>query len=168
MTANLTMPDGTTFEIIESAEETKGERVVFEIIMAPGALGPPRHYHPEQHESWTVLSGELSIQLGREWHTLREGDSRTIPPGTVHTLRNRSTQPLRFRDRHEPALDFQEYIEDLARLTASGRVNLKDPRTLIRFATVLHGHRQTQLSASRAQRRLESALAIVGRGLGPA
>lgn len=160
----LTMPDGTAFSIVESVADSDGERVEFEVTMAPGALGPPRHFHPAQQESWTVLSGELSIQLDREWHTLRSGESRTIPAHTVHTLRNRSTQPVRFRDRHEPALDFQDYIEDLDQLRVSGRVtSQRGLRALAYFATVLHARRTTQLSASPAQRVAESALAIIGR-----
>jgi quercetin dioxygenase-like cupin family protein len=163
----LTMPDGTTFEVVESATGTRGERVEFEITMAPGALGPPRHFHPAQEESWAVVSGELSIQLDREWHVLREGDGRSIPPGTVHTLRNRSAGPVRFRDRHAPALDFQDYIEDLDRLRASGRVTgRRGLAPLVHFATVLRAHRTTQLSASRAQRLLESWLASAGRRIG--
>jgi quercetin dioxygenase-like cupin family protein len=157
----LTMPDGTSFEIIEPVAQSDRQRVQFEITMAPGALGPPRHFHPDQHESWTVISGELSIQLDRDWHVLREGESRTIPPGTVHTLRNRSTQPVRFRDRHEPALDFQDYIENLARIGPIGSSSRL--RMLIRFATILHAHRTTQISASPTQRLLESAFAILGR-----
>jgi quercetin dioxygenase-like cupin family protein len=55
----LTMPDGTTFEVVESDSESGGARMEFEITMAPDAIGPPRHIHPSQEESWTVLSGEL-------------------------------------------------------------------------------------------------------------
>jgi quercetin dioxygenase-like cupin family protein len=148
----LTMPDGTTFEIVESAADSDGERVEFEVTMAPGALGPPRHFHPAQEEGWTVVSGELSVQFGRKWHVLREGESRSIPPGTVHTLRNRSTEPVRFRDRHAPALDFQDYIQDLDRLRAGGRVTgRRGLRALVAFATILRAHRTTQLSASSPQ-----------------
>ena len=115
---HLTMPDATTLTVVESGSNNGGRQIVFEITMAPGAIGPPRHFHPAQEESWTVHTGELSLLVNNEWWTLTAGESLTIPPGTVHTLTNRSTATVRFHDTHTPALDFQNYIEDLDRLTS--------------------------------------------------
>jgi len=171
MTSNtgdtLTMPDGTSFMILESATDSGGARIEFEITMAPGAIGPPKHFHPRQEESWRVLEGELSVFVDGAWRTLGEGESLSIAPDTVHTLRNRSSGPVRFRDVHEPALDFQDYIESLHRLAAAGRLTSRmTPSTVIHGAMVLREHRTTQLSASRAQRLAETALSAVGRALG--
>ena len=163
----LTIPDGTSFEVIESGSESAGARVEFVITMAPGAMGPPRHIHPDQEESWAVVSGELSVQVDDDWRSLRAGDTLTIPPGTVHTLKNRSKGTVRFRDVHLPALDFQQYIEDLDRLRASGKLSTcMTPRTLIYGAMVLVAHRPMQLSASAPERAAEYLLAIIGRALG--
>jgi quercetin dioxygenase-like cupin family protein len=161
------MPDGTTFLIVESAAASGGERIEFEIAMAPGAMGPPKHFHPQQEESWKVLEGELSVFVDEGWRTLATGESLSIPPGTVHTLRNRSSQGVRFRDVHEPALDFQEYIEELHAQAAAGKLTSRmTPSTLIHGAMVLSQHRTTQLSASRAQRLGETVLSLAGRALG--
>jgi quercetin dioxygenase-like cupin family protein len=162
----LTMPDGTSFSIVESAADSGGKRIEFEITMAPGAMGPPKHFHPRQDESWKVLEGELAVFVEDEWRTLGAGESLSIPPNTVHTLRNRSTGLVRFRDVHEPALDFQDYIEDLHRQAAAGKITSRmTPSTLIHGAMVLHSHRTTQLSASPVQRAAETALSLVGRAL---
>jgi quercetin dioxygenase-like cupin family protein len=163
----LTMPDGTSFSIIESAADSGGKRIEFEITMAPGAQGPPKHFHPRQDESWQVIEGELSVFVEDGWRTLGEGESLSIPPNTVHTLRNRSPGDVRFRDVHEPALDFQEYIEALHRQAAAGRMTSRmTPSTLIHGAMVLRQHRTSQLSASPAQRAAETVLSRVGRALG--
>lgn len=163
----LTLPDGTTFAVVESGSVNGGERIVFEITMAPGAMGPPRHFHPAQEESWTVVEGELSVQVENDWRSIPAGESLSIPPGTVHTLGNRSNGTVRFHDTHVPALDFQQYIEDLDRLAASGCLTSRmTPRTLIYGAMALTGHRPMQLSASAVQRAIESLLASVGRRLG--
>jgi mannose-6-phosphate isomerase-like protein (cupin superfamily) len=163
----LTMPDGTSFVVVESAADSGGRRIEFEITMAPGALGPPKHFHPRQEESWNVLEGELSVFVDEGWRTLGEGESLAIAPNTVHTLRNRSQGVVRFRDVHEPALDFQEYIEALDRLSAAGKITRRmTPSTLIHGAMVLRRHRTTQLSASPAQRAAETVLSLVGRALG--
>jgi quercetin dioxygenase-like cupin family protein len=159
----LTMPDGTSFLIVESAADSGGQRIEFEITMAPGAQGPPKHFHPRQHESWTVLEGELCVFVDDEWRTLAEGKTSSIPPATVHTLRNRSGGVVRFRDVHEPALDFQDYIEALSREASAGTMTDRmTPSTLIHGAMVLRQHRTTQLSASSAQRAAETALSLVG------
>jgi mannose-6-phosphate isomerase-like protein (cupin superfamily) len=161
------VPDGTSFFIIESAADSSGKRIEFEITMAPGALGPPKHFHPSQDESWSVLEGELSVFVEDGWRTLGEGESLSIPANTVHTLRNRSAGVVRFRDVHEPALDFQDYIEALHRQAAAGKITSRmTPSTLIHGAMVLHRHRTTQLSASPAQRAAETVLSLVGRVLG--
>jgi len=163
----LTMPDGTSFCIIESAADSGGRRIEFEITMAPGAQGPPKHFHPRQDESWNVIEGALSVFVDDDWRTLGEGDSLSIPPNTIHTLRNRSSDDVRFRDVHEPALDFQEYIEALHRQTAAGKMTSRmTPSTLIHGAMVLRRHRTTQLSASPAQRMAETVLSGIGQALG--
>ena len=163
----LTMPDGTAFLIVESAAHSDGERIEFEVTMAPGAMGPPKHFHPEQKESWSVLEGELSLLIDHDWRTLVAGESLSIPPNTVHTLRNRSSKAVRFRDIHEPALDFQQYIEELHAQAAAGRITSRMTfRTLIHGAMVLREHRTTQLSASGLQRLGETVLSLAGRALG--
>jgi mannose-6-phosphate isomerase-like protein (cupin superfamily) len=163
----LTVPGGTSFAIIESAADSRGERIEFEISMPPGVPGPPKHFHPRQEESWRVLEGELSVYVNDGWRTLGEGESLSIPPNTVHTLRNRSSRVVRFRDFHQPALDFQDYIEALHRQAAAGRITSRiTPSTLIRGAMILRQHRTTQLSASPVQRAAETALSLVGRALG--
>ena len=163
----LTMPDGSSFFIVESAADSEGRRIEFEITTTPGSMGPPKHFHPCQEESWKVLEGELSVFVDGEWRTLGEGESLSIPPNTVHTLRNRSSGVVRFRDVHEPALDFEDYIETLHRQAAAGKMTSRmTPSTLIHGAMVLHRHRTTQLSASAAQRAAETVLSVVGRALG--
>ena len=162
----LKLPGGTTFEVVVSTVDSDGERIEFEITMPPGAMGPPRHYHPAQQESWQVLEGELSVEVDGEWRPLGAGESLSVAPDTVHTLRNRSAGAVRFRDVHEPALDFQDYIESLARLTAAGHLSDRmTPAGLLYGSMVLRGHRTTQLSAGAVQRAGESALAAIGRAL---
>jgi mannose-6-phosphate isomerase-like protein (cupin superfamily) len=163
----LTLPGGASFVVAKSAAESGGERVELEMTLPPGAAGPPPHFHPRQEEQWHVLAGTLDVQVDGKWRTLREGESATIPAGSVHTLRNRSNEEVRVLDVHIPALDFQDYMEDLHRLTEAGKItSLRNPRSLIYLATVLREHRTTQLTASRAQRAMETVLAGVGRLLG--
>jgi quercetin dioxygenase-like cupin family protein len=161
------LPGGASFRIRQSAAETGGERVELEITHPPGAAGPPLHFHPHQEERWHVVAGTLEVQVDRNWRTLQEGESASILAGQVHTLRNRTNEDVRVLDVHSPALDFQDYMEDLHRLTEAGKItSLRSPGSLIYLATVLREHRTTQLTASRVQRSAESALAGLGKLLG--
>jgi quercetin dioxygenase-like cupin family protein len=161
------LPGGASFVIRKSAAETGGERVELEMTLPPGAAGPPPHFHPRQEERWQVLAGTLEVQVDGNWRMLREGESESIPAGRVHTLRNRTNEDVRVLDVHIPALDFQDYMQDLHRLTEAGKItSLRSPRSLIYLATVLREHRTTQLTASRLQRIAESALAGLGKLLG--
>ena len=115
---------------------------------------PPRTSHGPSK------TGELSVLVNDQWRTLGAGESLTIPPGTVHTLANRSATTVRFHDAHRPALDFQEYIEDLDRLTRAGKLTARmTPRTLIYGAMVLvdappdAAHRQCRPASSRVRAR---------------
>jgi quercetin dioxygenase-like cupin family protein len=69
----LRMLEGSTFLLTQSAQDTGGERVEFEISLQPGAPSPPPHFHPGQTEEWHVLSGTLSVQIEGQWHELHEG-----------------------------------------------------------------------------------------------
>jgi quercetin dioxygenase-like cupin family protein len=160
----LRLPGGASFVVRKSAAETGGERVELEITLPPDAAGPPPHFHPHQEEQWHVVAGTLEVQVDGTWRTLREGESASIPAGHVHTLRNPTNEDVRVLDIHIPALDFQDYMEDLHRLTEAGKItSLRSPRSLIYLATVLREHRTTQLTASGLQRTGESMLAGMGK-----
>ncbi len=81
----LRTPGGTSFSIVESAADSGGKRIEFQVTMPPGAPAPPKHFHPRQEESWRVLDGELSILVEKEWRTLGAGDSLSLPANTVPT-----------------------------------------------------------------------------------
>ena len=161
--------DGTTFTLIRSTEDTGGEGVEFEISLQPGAPSPPAHFHPSQTEEWHVLTGTLTTEIDGSPRDLREGESVTVPPGTVHTLRNESNGVVRVRDVHIPAGDFQEYIETLHHLSQTGKVrSMRHVPSLIHLSMVVSEHRRRrgQVTASGIQRAGESLLAQVGRLLG--
>ena len=50
--------------------------------LAPGAE-IPEHHHPVYRENIVALSGELSLWLNDEKHTVRAGDIVFVPAGTI-------------------------------------------------------------------------------------
>ena len=66
-----------------------------EIAYAPGATSGKRLSHHSGREFLLVLSGELTLELGFEVHTLRPGDSTFFESETPHRLSNKDTQTMR-------------------------------------------------------------------------
>ena len=50
--------------------------------------GPPLHVHQEQDDTFLVLEGVLTVQVGDEISELGPGDFATVPPGVPHTFDN--------------------------------------------------------------------------------
>jgi quercetin dioxygenase-like cupin family protein len=92
--------DYVTF--IKTAAETDGEYTLVEVELADGG-GVGLHYHKAYSEKFDCLSGEVQVQLGKEIHTLRPGQSATATPMVNHLFRNRSGKPCTFRVELRPA-----------------------------------------------------------------
>ena len=62
--------------------------------VAPGAAGPPEHFHENFEERFTVVSGTLSILVNGEKRTIRAGETLTIPPMTRHKPFNETNETV--------------------------------------------------------------------------
>ena len=99
----LTTPDGTTFKIIESVADSDGERVEFEVTMAPGAMGPQKH---------------LPSTPGREVRRIRFERRKTTSP--AHALRSQVVR--RFPAQTPPRACSREHGADRAALVQAQRI----------------------------------------------
>jgi len=162
MSEVLTLPGGVEFEVTRSTADTGGELVELLFTLPPGRRGPPAHVH-EHVEEWDVVAGRLEARIEGERRMLAAGESLSIPPGTAHTFRNSSDEPVRVRDRHRPAGRFEEFVRTEVALVAGG---LHSPAALLRMAILWDEYRDTQEPASGAGRALVAAGAGLGRMLG--
>lgn len=62
--------------------------------MAPGAEGPPVHYHRTFTEEFAVESGTLHVELPDGVIRLGPGETHTVPPGTPHRPFNPTDDPV--------------------------------------------------------------------------
>jgi quercetin dioxygenase-like cupin family protein len=81
--------------VLLRSEDSDGRISLIESTMPPGAKGPPLHTHAFD-ETFYVLEGEVTFQLGTQLTIAQAGQVAFAPGGTPHTLANRGDAPARF------------------------------------------------------------------------
>lgn len=160
------MPDGSVYVVRSPAADTSGELVEMEFVLPARCVPPPPHVHPHQVEEYEVLAGRLDVVVEGRWRTLAPGEAASVPLGALHTFKNRSGETVRVRNRHRPAMRFEEFIERTCRtLQAAGIKRRRDPRVALYLSMVMLDFDDT-LVPGRARERLPvQALASVARML---
>lgn len=106
----------------DSARAAPGtDPVNVELEFRPGA-NSGLHIHPEQDETFEILSGTLELFVDEKWQSLRPGDSIVIPKGEIHGWRNSTEEVVRALNTHSPGLRFLEYLEVMERLVREGKL----------------------------------------------
>ena len=81
--SKLTPSESVT--IVESTPERAGGRGA---PRGRGGKPPPKHYHPNQDERFTVLEGELRFRVGAIDRELAAGEEIEVPAGVAHQVWN--------------------------------------------------------------------------------
>jgi quercetin dioxygenase-like cupin family protein len=148
------LPDGSTYEVTAAAADSDGEFVGMTFTLPPGSVAPPPHVHPTQTEEYEMAEGELDVMVDGEWRTLSPGESASVPPGVLHTFKNRSGATVRVRNVHRPALRFEDYIEHIHRLMESREIKSgKDPKVPLYLSMLMLEYPET-LRPGRARERM--------------
>lgn len=135
----LTNPiSGEKVTFISTSAETNGLKSVIEIELQPKAEGPPPHYHNAYSETFRILEGEISLQIGHEYKTAKEGDIYTVGKSQLHTFKNESGFPARIEVTLSPGHEgFENAISILFGLSKDGLVSKKGlPKKLINLAII--------------------------------
>jgi len=85
---------GDVYRFLATGEETDGMYATFEAIVPPGS-GPPPHIHSREEESFLVLEGEMTFQLGKDCIVAGEGTFLNMPVGSLHCFKNESDRTAR-------------------------------------------------------------------------
>jgi mannose-6-phosphate isomerase-like protein (cupin superfamily) len=112
---------GERFVFRETATDTDGERLVFELELPPGGRVPGGHVHPAQEERFDVLNGRMRFRKGMRRVTAEAGDSVVVPAGTSHRFANVGDDTARIRVEVRPALEMERLFETAAALAREGR-----------------------------------------------
>jgi mannose-6-phosphate isomerase-like protein (cupin superfamily) len=160
------MPDGSVYIVRRPAADSDGAFVEMEFVLPPGCVPPPPHVHPRQVEDYEVLAGRFDVVVDGRWRTLAPGESASVPVGALHTFKNRSGETVRVRNRHRPAMRFEEFIERTCRtLQAAGVKRKRDPRVALYLSMVMLDFGDTLVPGRARERVPMQALAYIARML---
>jgi mannose-6-phosphate isomerase-like protein (cupin superfamily) len=82
-------------KVLLHAERSEGRLSVIENVVPAGWPGPPLHRH-DFDETFYVLDGQLTFQLGDEYVAASGGEMVFAPGGAAHTLANFGAGPARY------------------------------------------------------------------------
>ena len=85
---------GSLMAFIITGKDTGGAFFLAEMSVPPGG-GPPPHIHSREDESFHVLEGTLTVQVGRETITASPGDFAFLPRGIAHSFKNNGDAPVK-------------------------------------------------------------------------
>ncbi len=77
---------GGYFRVLVAPEQTDNAFSLLEMNLAPGAE-PPRHMHTREDETFYVLEGEVSFQIGDNVVTAKAGQSLFGPRNVPHQFK---------------------------------------------------------------------------------
>jgi quercetin dioxygenase-like cupin family protein len=78
---------GDVYRFMATGDETDGRYAMFEAVVRPGG-GPPPHIHSREEESFYVLEGEITFQVGDDRIVAKAGTFANMPVGSLHSFRN--------------------------------------------------------------------------------
>jgi len=104
---NPVIEEEVTF--LTTSRQSNGEKTLMEVTIGPKG-GVPLHYHKRFSETFNVLEGELSVQVGKEKIKLKPGDKTKAPKNTNHRFFNTSNKPVRFTVELNPASEGFENV----------------------------------------------------------
>lgn len=108
---------GATSLVMKATEaNTGGAFFLTETTVEAGFPGPPLHVHRELADTFYVLEGTLTFQMGEETVEGGVGTFVCAPAGTPHTFSNPSSEPARFLNFSVPG-GFEKYMRRLAALS---------------------------------------------------
>jgi quercetin dioxygenase-like cupin family protein len=97
-----------------TGEDTGGAYAVLEYIAGPGS-GSPRHVHHNEDESFYILDGAMTFDLGDGTVKAEAGAFVSIPKEMYHAFGNREQEPVRCLVILYPA-GLEHFFEELAEM----------------------------------------------------
>ena len=92
-----------------TSRQSNGEKTLMEVTLSPKG-GNPLHYHKRFSEKFTVIDGELNVQIGKSIHKLKKGDTIIANINDRHRFFNTSGKTTKFYCELVPASEGFENV----------------------------------------------------------
>lgn len=102
---------GDRYTFLITGEQTGGAYFVLEALVPPGG-GPPPHIHHREAETFYIIEGTCSVQIGEKTVLASAGDFVSIPRGTAHGFKNEGDRTTRMVATFVPA-GFERFFEEV-------------------------------------------------------
>lgn len=119
---------------VRTGKETRGRMLEIEASFEPHSKEPAPHYHPYQEETFTVLTGELSVRMHGETRVLKKGQTLYIPRNMVHSMWNNADVPTTVSWKVRPALNTEHFLETAMGLANDNKTDSKGMPRLLQVA----------------------------------
>jgi mannose-6-phosphate isomerase-like protein (cupin superfamily) len=113
---------GERITFLQTARDTAGEVLEFELELTPDGHVPGAHVHPAQEERFHVVEGTMKFRRGLRRVVASAGETVVVPAGTVHRFANAGEGVARCRVEVVPALDMEHLLETTVELALEGNV----------------------------------------------
>ena len=143
-------PLGMIFTVVKSKADTNGQSLDLHWELLPGCnmKNPLFHIHPEAMETYHVEEGEMEFYVRDKWIKAVGGDKLAVEQGVKHTFRNPTDKVVKVYNTHEPALDMEDYFEDVCRLidrvthNRTREVKMKSLKTILLMGVLMNNYRR--------------------------
>ena len=109
----------------QTAQDTNGELLQFDLFLKPHGFVPVEHIHSQQEERVEVISGSAGYRLGGKEESLSAGQAAVLPLRISHTLWNDTDDETHLVMEVRPALSMETVLETLFGLARDGKTNDK-------------------------------------------
>ena len=127
-------------EFLQTAEDTDGSLLQFDLTVKPNGIVAAPHIHPIQEERLLVQSGTLRLGVGAQEMSLVSGQVGLVARGSRHVLWNGGDDELKLRVEFRPALQMEDILVSLFELARVGRTNRMGVPNLLQVAVMIKKH----------------------------
>ena len=119
-------PDsGERITFTQTASDTGGELLAFDMTLSVGGHVPGAHVHPAQEERFEIVAGTMKFRMNGRTIVAGPGDVVTVPPGARHKFDNGGDEPVQVRVEVRPALKMEDLLVNTVVLATEGKTNRK-------------------------------------------
>jgi mannose-6-phosphate isomerase-like protein (cupin superfamily) len=160
---------GEKITFTQTAADTDGELLAFDMTLSVDGHVPGAHVHPSQEERFEIVSGTMKFRMNGKKIVAGPGDVVTVPPGARHKFANGGDEPVEVRVEVRPALKMEDLLCNTVALATEGKTNRKGmprPVHLALFVREYENEVRAPFPPPAVVRALMAPLAAIGRARG--